>query len=82
MTSFIYSVDIKGDKEFIDAIKSAPIAVQESLKTATTFLRTLVVQKTPWLTGVSAGAWSSVEPTDGGYSFGNPLAHMFNLEAG
>jgi hypothetical protein len=82
MSTFTYEFDVKGGEEFIRACQEMPGAIQDGLKLVTQFLRTLTVERTPWVTGRTAGAWSSIEPVDGGYSFGNPLEHTEGLEIG
>jgi hypothetical protein len=74
--------DVQASEEFIQAVATIPEAIQDSLKIAAQYLRTLVVERTPWVTGLTAGSWSSVEAADGGFSFGNPLPHTQFLEYG
>jgi hypothetical protein len=80
--SIIIDLVWEGQEKIVKALKEAPEAVKLGLSGAIQYLRTRVVERTPWVTGRTASAWSSVEPIDGGYSFGHPMPHIMELEYG
>lgn len=57
-------------------------AVIEALRPGTQHLRSLVVPKTPVLTGALKAAWTEVSPTATGFSFDNTLDYSVIIEGG